>query len=383
MIKTAVIFANYGPYHMAWSKSLSEVDGVEPCFIELASEQKKYHPWLVQKDIDELSIWTLVEGVYEQTPLRKLYSRLIQTLEYFNPEVVVVPGYSPPIMLAAAWWAKRHGATAIMVFASTAWDYKRVWWKELFKSFLVSRYYDAGFVGGVAARDYLKSLGMPEEYIWGQHDAVDNAYFNTKVEQVLQIPGEYRERTELPQRYFLYVGRFSPEKNLRRLLEAYRRYRDIEPEGWRLVMVGDGPQRQQLVKEAERLGLKDVIWTGFRQIEKLPAYYALADALILPSTREPWGLVVNEAMASGLPVLVSNRCGSAWDLVFEGKNGYTFDPHSIEGMLERMLKLSRSHEAERRAMGAASRKIISGYSLERRSESLADCIKQTLASREN
>jgi 1,2-diacylglycerol 3-alpha-glucosyltransferase len=94
-----------------------------------------------------------------------------------------------------------------------------------------------------------------------------------------------------------------------------------------LVVCGDGDLRPRLHALARELGLEQrVHWPGFVQYPDLPVYYALADAFILASTIEPWGLVVNEAMACGLPVLVSDRCGCAPDLVPEGQNGFTFKP---------------------------------------------------------
>lgn len=375
MNRTAIIVVNYGPYHMAWARSLAEVSDIEPWFIELTSEQVKY-PWKTDRDSDQLNFRTLVKGAYEQTSFRQMYRKLTGVLQELNPKAVVVPSYSPPIMLAAAHWAKKNGSASIIISASTPWDYERVWWRERLKRFLVRKYYDSGFVGGRASRNYLRSLGMPDEYIWGQHDAVDNEYFRSIGEQVLRNATAYRESAGLPERYFLYVGRFSPEKNLSRLLEAYRMYREANPKGWKLVLVGEGPQGKELRQIAGNLRLTDIVWPGFRQINELPIYYALADAFILPSVREPWGLVVNEAMASGLPVLVSERCGSAWDLVAKS-NGYTFDPYDVSEIAERMLDLSQKSEAEREAMGKASQRIVSGYSLELRTASLADCIRQT------
>jgi glycosyltransferase involved in cell wall biosynthesis len=143
--------------------------------------------------------------------------------------------------------------------------------------------------------------------------------------------------------------------------------------------VGDGPQREELVKTARRLDLENVVWPGFRQVDELPVYYALSSAFVLPSTSEPWGLVVNEAMASGLPVLVSNRCGSAPDLVAEGENGYTFDPYDIEELKDRMLVLSGNDEVKRYAMSEASLSIIVNYTAEVWVANLTDCIRQTLS----
>jgi glycosyltransferase involved in cell wall biosynthesis len=100
------------------------------------------------------------------------------------------------------------------------------------------------------------------------------------------------------------------------------------------------------------------------QYDTLPAYYGLASAFILPSVIEPWGLVVNEAMAAGLPVLVSERCGCAQDLVQRGRNGFTFDPCDIEDQASLMLRLSSMPETQRSAMGLASQEIISRWTPE-------------------
>lgn len=377
MIRVAVVFSNYGPYHLARANSLVEIKDIEPHFIELASEIRRY-PWHADRQNLSISLTTLVNGCYEQTSFFGLFKKLSASLESIAPDAVVVPSYSPPIMLAAARWAKRNGIVSIMMIDSTTLDHRRVWWKEGIKRFLVKRYYDAALVGGKASRQYMAQLGMADGYMWEGCDVIDNEYFYGKAERMLENATEHREKEKLQEHYFLFVGRFVEKKNLLQLIEAYHRYRELEPDGWRLVLVGDGSQREDLYEQARALGLEDVVWPGFKQADELPLYYALASAFILPSTSEPWGLVVNEAMACGLPILVSNRCGSAWDLVSEGSNGYTFDPYDTEEIAESMRRLSKSTEAERRAMSEASQEIISGYTPEVWANNLADCIRQTV-----
>ena len=100
---------------------------------------------------------------------------------------------------------------------------------------------------------------------------------------------------------------------------------------------------------------------GFIQYRELPAYYALADAFVHVSVTEQWGLVVNEAMATGLPVIVSNRCGCVPDLVAEGKNGFTFDPASVKRLGQLMVDMSRLSERRLEEMGEESRRIVAGF----------------------
>ena len=126
-------------------------------------------------------------------------------------------------------------------------------------------------------------------------------------------------------------------------------------DAWHLVLLGDGELRGELER---RIALPDlagaVILRGFRQYDELPAFYGLARAFVHASTTEQWGLVVNEAMAAGLPVLVSARCGCAQDLVRNGVNGFTFDPYDVEELAGLMQRVAAMTEGQRRAMGQAS-----------------------------
>lgn len=126
---------------------------------------------------------------------------------------------------------------------------------------------------------------------------------------------------------------------------------------------------------------------GFKQYDELPVYYGLASAFVHASATEQWGLVVNEAMASGLPVLVSNRCGCAMDLVKDGVNGFTFDPHNVEQLASLMFKLSTLNSLAGRSeaktaplstLGAASREIISSWGPERFADGLVRAVKMAL-----
>jgi glycosyltransferase involved in cell wall biosynthesis len=121
-----------------------------------------------------------------------------------------------------------------------------------------------------------------------------------------------------------------------------------------------------------------VLLPGFKQYPELPVYYGLASAFIHASTSEPWGLVVNEAMASGLPVVVSNRCGCAPDLVCDGRNGYTFDPRNVGQLAELMLRISipGPHLS---TMSNASAEIISTWGLSRFAHGLRAAAEKAVA----
>jgi len=267
---------------------------------------------------------------------------------------------------------------------------------------------------------------MPPGRIFLGYDAVDNEYFSKGAEEVRsprkaaeQQRGEQssvvRGQYGLPENYFLASARFVEKKNLPRLIEAYARYRKMVDNGlqdnkttgpsvvsspvvsspspvvggpvvsgrpsapWSLVLLGDGPLKSDLCHLISDLGLQhSVLLPGFKQYPDLPAYYGLASAFIHASTTEQWGLVVNEAMASGLPVLVSNRCGCAQDLVREGVNGFTFDPYNVEEMANVMLRLTETPKHRLTEMGDASRQLISAWGPERFARGLHDAAETAL-----
>jgi glycosyltransferase involved in cell wall biosynthesis len=107
----------------------------------------------------------------------------------------------------------------------------------------------------------------------------------------------------------------------------------------------------------------------------LPVFYGLADAFVHVSTTEQWGLVVNEAMASGLPVMVSNRCGCVYDLIREEYNGFAFDPYDVEQLARLMLRVAEMEDEERSRMGDASRRIIADWGPDRFARGLKEAIE--------
>lgn len=298
-------------------------------------------------------------------------------MDDLGPDVVAVHGWSERYALFVLAWAVERRVPVVMMSDSTATDFSRLALKEWIKRRLV-RLAQAGLVGGSLQAAYIIGLGMAESRVFKGYDVVDNAYF--------ACMARLRQSTErlnrLPNRnYFLASSRFIPKKNLQRLLEAFAAYsRLAKPQGWELVLLGDGDLRPELERQRIRLGLESVVhMPGFMQYGDLPDYYAWAGAFIHASTTEQWGLVINEAMASGMPVLVSERCGCAPDLVENTRNGFTFDPYDVDALANLMLKMS-SGDCDRVAMGRASREIISRWTPDNFAEGLAQAVEAALSS---
>jgi glycosyltransferase involved in cell wall biosynthesis len=336
------------------------------------------YAWDNDRSADRFKRKTLIEGTSEAAPRGEIGRRLERTLDDFKPEVVVVPGWASPAAWAALRWCARHGVAAIGMSESTAWDEPRVGWKEAVKQRLV-RQFASALVGGKRHQDYLVQLGMAKDRIFPGYDAVDNRHFTARADAIRANPDHARQKHGLPENYFLASARFVDKKNLPRLLEAYARYRSLcGTTAWSLVLLGDGELRADLEQKREALGLRDyILMPGFKQYDELSPFYGLAGAFIHPSTVEPWGLVVNEAAASALPLLVSDRCGCAPELVRDGINGFTFDPRNTEEMAKKMEKISAS-DFPRADFGSRSLEIVAEWGPERFSQGLSQAMEGAL-----
>jgi 1,2-diacylglycerol 3-alpha-glucosyltransferase len=375
---TRVIYftqAQIGPYHLAWFGKFVEV---YPKSLVVALPRKSpCRPW--NHDLGKLTPHLHLIGNGDSSlTKKKLTAEILSVLRTYEPEAMVVTGYNDPSLWVAARWAKRNKVARILTADSWQGDHARFWIKEMIKKHVFVRpMFDGAFVPGTRGLDYLNSLGLPIEAIWRGLYVVDNSYFSHGASKARQDPSRYRSIFGLPDNYFLTTCRLSPEKNLAGLIRAFSRYR-ARGGSWHLVIVGTGPQTEELAKLAATLAGDTVRFVGWQQYEELPVFYGLAKCFILPSISEPWGLVVNEAMASELPVLVSRRCGCQPELCHRSINGFDFDPLDMEGLAELMLRIS-SGTIDLKAMGAASRSLISQYSLDNWMSALKDCIETTVA----
>src|SRR5208282_1157569 len=154
------------------------------------------------------------------------------------------------------------------------------------------------------------------------------------------------------------------------LLEAYAKLEAGLRSEVALVFVGDGVSREDLAQQAKQISPGVVCFPGFAQREHLAALYALAETLVLPTHSDPWGLVVNEAMACGLPIIASSVAGCSADLVEDGWNGYVVPPRDLEKLRVAMETVVRQPEL-RHQMSARSLERIRDYSPEACAEGLA------------
>ncbi len=364
-----------GNYHHARMQALALKVGIEATFLELIDRSDYPEFKKIDGLIGDYKVCTAFPGRnVSAISSEEFTGKLFSTLDRINPDVLCVNGWSERSAIAGIQWAIKRRKPTIVMSASSAFDAPRVLWRELIKRRIV-RLCQAGLVGGRRQVDYMVRLGMPEDKVFMGYNTVDNLHFQRGAENA-RNGSEKRAQLGLPEKYFLTSVRFIKKKNLHRLLSAYAKYRnEVGETSWSLVIVGGGVLWESIVGRREELGLKQSVYLpGFKSYEELPYYYGLASAFVLPSTSEQWGLVVNEAMATGLPVLVSERCGCSPNLVDHGRNGFTFDPYDVESLAKLMLEMT-SDDCDREALGQASKEIISSYSTETFAEGLVNAAK--------
>lgn len=361
--KVAVIWIDWYAYHVARFRGLMAAPTLAGRVrgIELVGGIGVHTGLRFREDLPaDLPVHTLMpESSWAEAGQLRLARKLWRYLSDLDPDVVLVPGYYTLPAIAAALWARLHQRKSILMTESTADDHARVPWKEAAKSLLIRTLFNSAITGGRAHQRYLEQLGFPLNRVGHFYDVVDNAAIAHQTGALRrQSAGDF----DLPDTYFLYVGRLAGEKNVRGLVEAWLAYRATGG-SWPLILVGDGPEAQPLRALVQTSAFaSDIHFRGHKASRDLPVFYAFAGCFVLPSSREPWGLVVNEAMAAGLPVIVSRRCGCAEDLVQSTRNGLTFDPWAEGQLLACLRQVSSSAPELLRSMGAHSSELISQYS---------------------
>jgi glycosyltransferase involved in cell wall biosynthesis len=369
--KTVILTEIIAPYRIPVFNALARRAGLDLHVIFLSETHPTLRQWRVYKDEIRFSYkvlpsWRFCIGHSDFV----LNARLSASLKKFSPEAIICGGYNYVASWQALMWARRRGVRFALWSESNAQD-ARALRKPV--EFLKTRFLkrcDGFVVPGKSAFEYLRSLGAPAEKIFIAPNAVDNTYFAAQAENTTAHAAECREKQNLPSRFILFAGRLVPEKGVFDLLQAYAKLESSLRSEVGLVFAGDGVSREELAQQAKRISPGTVCFPGFAQREDLAGLYALAEILVLPTHSDPWGLVVNEAMACGLPIVVSSMAGCSADLVENGWNGYVVPPHDAEKLSVAISCLVRQPELNLR-MGTHSSERIRNYSPEACADGLA------------
>ncbi|HMN42085.1 MAG TPA: glycosyltransferase family 4 protein [Phycisphaerales bacterium] len=292
----------------------------------------------------------LVKGVnVELVEPARLEKRdgVVDVVAAHRPDVVVLNGWFVPAFAALASGARLASARKIMAIDRP----RETWWKDhanRARHRALLRRCDMVFVTGERCFEFARFLGFEERRIRRGTYGVDVDAFGPIYERRAARPGGWP-------RSFVYMGRYDSEKGLDVLVEAYGEYRGGVADAWPLVCCGRGEHGGLLRGVA---GVQD---RGFVQPADQPALLEEQGVFVLASRFDPWPLVIVESCAAGLPVVCSNACGSAVELVrsyYSGLQAATGDAQ----MLARSLRWMHGHREELPEMGRRSRELARAYS---------------------
>lgn len=380
-MKKVIIFHNIiSPYKILLFNELSEVSGGK-IHVVFFAETAGNRDWEIDYSQIKFSYTLLNKGILENISNIKLVKQvaiyLSKNRDYISG--ILVGEYIKPAYWYALIWGWMHKKKNGCILESQQQDHRRIWIKEAVKKkfFLLCDYCLAA---GSKHKEYAISLGMNPENISiiNGVGGVNHKLYDKSIECLknhINMRDYLANECNLPadKQYFIYVGRFSPEKNLFTLLEAYAALNERCPQ-WALLLVGGGKQLEELKSFIKKRNIQNVYFPGFIQQDRLPYYYMEGSVFVLPSFSETWGLVVDEAIYLGKPVIVSRNCGCVPDIVKNGINGWIVDPSSSHELYTAMKEAAENPKllAE---YGKNSKKISNAYSPANSAKKIWDMMK--------
>lgn len=279
------------------------------------------------------------------------YDLLMAELEEFQPEVILFNSWHiGEYMKAARRWRGR--ALRIVVMDHQWLGTPKQWLGRLTRRLYIQPAFDAAFMPGDEQAVFARHLGFE------QHEIIVGLY--TCHESFFTGP------QDPPRNSFLFVGRLVDTKGVDVLAAAYRAYRRQSSDPWPLVVAGIGPM------DSELKAIDGVELLGFVGPRELPGVMADTGCLVLPSRFEPWGVVVQEAAASGQPVICTSSCGAASRLVLDGYNGRVVAPDRPDELARAMLWVERADPSHRVAMSRRGVELAKQYTPKRWAEHLVE-----------
>lgn len=369
-LRVVILTEIIAPYRIPVFNALADRGDLDLRVIFLSDTDPSRRPWHTYAGEARFShrvlrSWRTRLGGYDVL----LNDKVVEALSAAAPQVVVCGGYNYVASWQAQRWAKRNGVPFLLWSESTAQDqrpgHKLI--ESLKQTFF--RRCDGFIVPGKSARDYILQMTGEAQRIFVAPNAVDIELFSAHAESARKNASRVRGALGLPQKYFLFAGRLIKAKGVLELLEAYASLSVEIRSEMGLVFAGDGPMRADLESLSHSLYPGTVHFTGFLHRNDLARCYGLAECLVFPTHSDTWGMVVNEAVASGLPVICTRVAGCARDLVTT--NGFVVDPRDVAQLARAMREIAITPQL-RQEMALRSKELSRCYSPELCAKGIAE-----------
>jgi len=325
--------------------------------------------------------WGLLPNWVKKPSLNSFFSsrirNIVSVFKRDNPHLIILTGWQSLPLLQALWACKRLRLPCCVRGESNTLK-KRSWWVRLLHRLLLSQY-NAFLVIGKVNKDFYLQYGIESDRIFPCPYFVDNKRFSQQSEKFRDIKDEIRASWDIPKETicFVYAGKLVPKKRIFDLLHSFqkatKRINNIF-----LLVVGTGELMEPAQHFAKSVGLP-VSFTGFLNQTEITQAYVAGDCLVLPSDYgETWGLVVNEAMACGLPAIVSNRVGCGPDLIEEDVTGSIFPFGDFDALAQKMVDMAADPHKLQKMGQRAKELVLHNYSVEKAVEGTIKAIEATL-----
>ncbi|MFZ6017580.1 MAG: glycosyltransferase family 4 protein [Nitrospirota bacterium] len=321
-------------------------------------------------------------STYTKPPFGLVNFGVWNEIKHQKPDAVILQAWTD-----LTWWLAMFAALRfkipffLMTDANALNETEKPQWERLIRRVLLGKIFFPLCSGFLCSGKLNKELYLihnaaearlfPFRYSWGYDSFLQVA------NQLKPQRNQIREQLGIPKNFFviLFSGRLHEMKRPFDLLEAYSR---LDFHNKALVFVGDGELRRSLQKNVITHNFEYIFFFGFQRRDEIAKFYAAADLLVLPSSAETWGIVVNEAMCFSLPVIVSGKVGAAADLIKHGENGFVFPCGDVEALVYCIRHIMELPEDKRLAMGAKSLSLIQQWCAFKPDEALVEILDTVL-----
>lgn len=374
--RIAILTEIIAPYRTPVFNALAARDDVDLHVVYLSETDKSLREWEVDRTEIRYSYEVLRSYRIRAGGWHLLLTRGMRAaLQRYDPHIVIAGGYNYIAMWQAQRWSRARQKPFLLWSESNVADMRRNWRPIETAKRKFIRSCQGFIVPGISAAEYLRTFKVRDDVIFVAPNAVDVERFSRLAARARE-DSDSRSRFGLPSRFFLYSGRLVERKGVFDLLTAYATLPEKVRREIGLVFAGDGREREQLFRISRQVKPGTVVLTGFLQRNELAEVYAHAEALILPTYSDTWGLVVNEAIACGLPIIVTRVAGCAADLVKEGENGFVIGTGDCHALSQAMEKLAIDRTL-REQMGACSLEISAHFTPQHWAEGVTHVVVRT------
>lgn len=371
-MKIVIVHTDFRIYWPARIYALQQIlhkNNIELYVVEIAGKGSPYS--FSKKEADyPIENWNILfpESKMEDLSMSLVKKSILNKLNEINPDIVIAGAIAFPSGAVSTLWCKKNRKKIIIFDDAKVDDVKR----NGLVNFIKKRIYKNVDAILYPAKEWDETgfyWGFNKEQIFYGIDVVDNVFWrNVKSDNNYNIKDDF----------FLSIGRLVPKKNFLFLLEAYKKYQDLvgEDKAFDLIIIGDGSDKSLLEDYISKNKLEKVLLLPFLQQNELAYFYRNSKSFVLSSKQdETWGLVINEALACGCPVLASEKCGATKSLIENGINGYIFNPYNVNDLVEKMLTIHSMDKNNWEKLSANALLKINGYSTGLFANSLLDAIK--------